>query len=94
MYVYNFLKMVTPTPGGPGLKPLHLAPSLALFFTFGKRDPYSTIFPGFDDFRFWRRSSFISMCWSQVFSYVFPSYASFYALDSSHSNRITSAQSL
>ena len=93
MYVYNFLKMVTPTPGGPGLKPLHLAPSLALFFTFGKRDPYSRLFPGFDNFWFYWSPNFVSMRWSQVFSYVFPAFASFYALDSSHSNRITLAQS-
>jgi hypothetical protein len=63
MYVYNFLNMVTPTPGGLGLKPSHLVPSLALFFTFGKRDPYSTLFPGFDNFWFyWSPNS--STCFS------------------------------
>jgi len=32
------------------------------------------------------------MRWSQVFSYVFPSFASLYALDSAHSDGIVSAQ--
>jgi len=32
------------------------------------------------------------MAWSQVFSYVFPSFAYFYALDSSHSDGIALAQ--
>src|SRR5215510_3614940 len=61
-----------------------------LIFHF--REKNSTLFPGFDNFWFYRSPNFVSMRWSQVFSYVFPSFASFYALDSSHSDCIVSAQ--
>jgi|SRR5262249_23436447 len=90
--LFIFFEKGNPHPGGPGLKLLTFGTILALFFTFGKRGPYSTLFPGFDNFWFYRSPNFVSMRWSQVFSYVFPSFASFYALDSSHSDGIVSAQ--
>src|SRR5262245_48419851 len=85
--------MVTPGGAGPSLKPLHSLPNFSLIFTFREKGiPILRFFLGLMIFTFWRGSSFISMRWSQVFSYVFPSFASFYALDSSHSDGIALAQ--
>jgi hypothetical protein len=83
--------MVTPTPVGPGLKPVHWSLFWPYFSLSGKGVPILTLFPGFDNFWFYRSPNFVSMRWSQVFSYVFSSFASFYALDSSHSDGIVSA---
>src|SRR5215467_766120 len=85
---FIFLENGNPPPREGPAEALSLGSICTFFFTFRKRSANSTIFAGFDDFHFTRRSSSISMSWPQILSYMLPGFAPFYALDSSHSNGI------
>ena len=54
MYFWIFLKMVTPTPVGPGLEARPLVTILALFFTFREKE-----FLFYDFFWVWEFSLFL-----------------------------------
>src|SRR5215831_3078435 len=69
---FIFLENGNPPPREGPAEALSLGSICTFFFTFRKRSANSTIFAGFDDFHFTRRSSSISMSWPQILSYMLP----------------------